>query len=286
MRTKETVGQIVGLLSAPLPALVVGLVVMSRAGVPTGIWIRNLGAALVGILVVMAVSVLRAPSSSSSWVGRRRWSIAVGLTLLGSTLMGPGVEGVHRWLDLGPLDVHVGAVILPALLVLLTSLDWTPTVAVGVLTLTVLLLQPDAAQAASFAAGWGVWMAMRGGRRAAVPITAAVLLAGAAWLRHDPLEPVAVVEGIVGVAASQGAIWGAASLFALALLPIPFLLSPGQRVGAAVAVYLSGTLVAAWLGDYPVPVLGYGVSPILGYYLGVATLRLGATVPPGVAPSR
>jgi hypothetical protein len=178
-------------------------------------------------------------------------------------------------LGLGPLEVHVGAVLLPSLLVFLTYLAWAPTVAVAALTLTVLLLQPDAAQAASFAAGWGVWAGMRRGRAAAAPIAAAVILAGATWLRHDPLEPVAYVEGIVGVAAGQGAILGAASLFALALLPVPFLLNPKHQVGKALAVYMAGTLVAAWLGNYPVPVLGYGVSPILGYYLAVVALRRG-----------
>ena len=257
---------------APVPALVVGLVVMSRAGVPAGIWIRNLAATLVGVLLIITAPGLRA--GSSSCVALRRWLIAVGVSLLGATLIAPGVDGVHRWLGLGPLEIHVGAVILPSLLVFITDLDWAPTVAVGVLTLLVLLLQPDAAQAASFAAGWGVWIAMRSGRRAAAPIAAAVLLAGAAWLRNDPLEPVAYVEGIVGVAAGQGTIWGATSLFALALLPIPFLLNPNHRVGTALAVYMTGTLAAAWVGDYPVPVLGYGVSPILGYYLVVVTLRL------------
>lgn len=263
---------LVGLLLAPVPALIVGLVVMSRAGVPAGIWVRNIAATLVGVLLVVAASGLRVPSSS--WAALRSLLIALGLTLLGATLMAPGVDGIHRWLGLGPVEIHMGAVLLPSLLVFLTDLDWAPTVAVAVLTLTILLLQPDAAQATAFAAGWGVWVAMRRGRVAAAPIAAAVILAGAAWLRHDPLEPVAYVEGIVGVAAGQGAICGVISLCALALLPIPFLLNPKRPVDTAVAIYMTGTLVAAWLGDYPVPVLGYGVSPILGYYLVVVALRL------------
>jgi cell division protein FtsW (lipid II flippase) len=254
---------------APLPALTIGLVVMSRAGVPAGIWLRNVAATLVGVLVVVAA--LRYRSSSSRALPR--WLCALGLALLGVTLMTPGVAGVHRWVGLGPLDVHVGAVVLPSLLVFLTDLDWALTVPVAALTMTVLLLQPDAAQASSFAAGWGVWAGMKRGRTAAAPITAAVIFAGATWLRNDPLQPVAYVEGIVGVAASQGAILGVASLLALALLPIPFFLNPKHQAGTALAVYTAGTIVAAWLGNYPVPVLGYGVSPILGYYLAVVALR-------------
>ncbi len=75
------------------------------------------------------------------------------------------------------------------------------------------------------------------------------------------------------MAASQGAALGAASLLALALLPISFLLNTKHQAGTALAVYTTGTIVAAWPGNYPVPVLGYGVSPILGYYLAVVALR-------------
>lgn len=265
---------LLGLLLAPLPALTIGLVVMSRAGVPAGVWLRNVAATLVGVLLVVAASGDRRPSSW--WAIVHRSLVGLGLTLLGVTLMAPGVDGVHRWVGLGPLEIHVGAIVLPPLLVFLTDLDWALTVPVATLTLTVLLLQPDAAQAASFAVGWGVWAGMKRGRTAAAPIIAAVILAGATWLRNDPLEPVAYVEGIVGMAASQGAILGAASLLALALLPIPFLLNTRHQAGAALAVYMTGTLVAAWLGAFPVPVLGYGVSPILGYYLaGVALMRTG-----------
>ena len=168
----------------------------------------------------------------------------------------------------------MGAVFIPSLLVFLTDLEWAPSVAIALLILTVLLLQPDAAQAVAFAAGWGVWIAMTRGRKGSAAAAAAVILAGATQLRHAPLEPVTYVEGIVGVATGQGMIWGVTSVFALALLPIPFLLHPKHRVGTALAVYMTGTLIAAWFGDYPVPVLGYGVSPILGYYLAVVALRL------------
>jgi hypothetical protein len=250
--------------------LAIGIVVMFRSGVSAETWIRNLAATGLGVLMVLVALGRRIPSGSETFL--LRWLIAVGVGLLGATLMGPDVAGVHRWLGLGPQEIHVGAVLLPSLLVFLTDLEWTPAVAVALLTLTVLLLQPDAAQAASFAAGWGVWMAMTRGRKAAVPVAAAVILGGATWLRHDPLEPVPHVEGIVGVAAGLGTMWRATSLGALTLLPIPFLLDPKRHVGTALAVYMTGTLVAAWLGHYPIPVLGYGVSPIFGYYLAIVAL--------------
>jgi hypothetical protein len=103
-------------------------------------------------------------------------------------------------------------------------------------------------------------------------MTAAALLAGLSLLRDDPLAAVPHVEGIVGVATGQGLMWGAGSVIALSLIPIAYLPLADCPAGAALAAYTTGTLVAAWLGNHPVPVLGYGVSPILGYYLGVAGL--------------
>ena len=257
-------------LWAPVPALIIGLAVMSRAGVPAGIWIRNLAATLVGVLVVVAARGLR--TSRTPRTALRPWLVAPALALLWVTLLAPGIDGVHRWLGVGPLQLHVGAVVLPSLLVLLAGLDWAHSAAVAVLTVTATLLQPDGAQAASFAAGWCVWAGMTHGRRAATVLAVVAVLAGAAWLRPDPLGSVAHVEEIVGLAFGQGPLWGVLSFCALALLPAPFLMSRKQWAGAALAVYMAVTIAAAWLGNYPVPILGYGISPILGYYLAVALL--------------
>lgn len=262
---------LLGYLLAPVPALILGVLVMSRAGVPAGTWVRNIAAALLGVLVVVAASRLRTPRFSQATF--RRWCVASGLALLAAPLLTPGLDGVHRWLSLGPLQIHIGAVLLPSLLVLLAALEWAPTVIAAVLAMVVLLLQPDGAQATSFAAGWSVWAAMTHGRRATAAIVGLAILAGATWFRHDPLEPVEHVEGILGLAAEHGAVWHVASWLGLALLPIPLLMSRKRSVGIALGVYLLITILASCFGHYPVPVLGYGVSPILGYYFAIAALQ-------------
>jgi hypothetical protein len=258
------------LLLAPVPALVIGLVVMSRAGVPSGLWLLNLAAAFAGVLVALAASRRPAPTGTVPSSSARL--VALGLALLGATLIAPGLQGVHRWLSIGPVAVHVGAVVLPPLLVVLADVGWTTRVASSVLVLAILLLQPDTAQGASFAAGWSVCMSRAHGRRAAGPVAVAALLAGASLLRHDPLGTVPHVEGIVALATAQGLAWGVAGVIALALPPIAFAVHTSHPAGMALATYTAGTLVASWLGNHPVPVLGYGVSPILGYYLAVAAL--------------
>lgn len=102
-------------------------------------------------------------------------------------------------------------------------------------------------------------------------IVISISLAAACLLRPDPLEPVPHVEGIVGMAMARGPMLAVAALVSLAVLPFAQALLLERPVGLVLATYTAGLLMAAWLGHHPVPVLGYGVSPILGYY-GAVTL--------------
>jgi hypothetical protein len=269
--------QFIGPLLAPLPALSIGLLVMSDAGLQATIWLWNVAAVFAGILSVLGAGVWRRRGVPSA--DPRRWVLPLMLALLAATLLAPGVEGVRRWLPIGPLQLHAGAVLLPPILVVLAEVSWATSVAVAILTLVVLLLQPDAAQAASFAAGWIVLVAAMRGGRATVGIIVVAALAAASLLRPDPLRPVPHVEGIVGLAAAQGFLWAATGVVSLMVVPL-FLALTGRRAGMALAAYMGATLLAAWFGNYPVPILGYGVSPILGYYSALAALAL---VPSGGA---
>ncbi|MHB1193828.1 MAG: hypothetical protein ACYC6F_12365 [Longimicrobiales bacterium] len=258
----------IGLLLAPAPAIAIGVLVMRGAGLPPGTWLSNVAAALLGVLVAGAALARRRGATPGR--GSLRWALPVGLALLGTTLLVPGTEGVHRWLPLGPLRLHAGALVLPPLLVVLGGAPWVMSVVAAFTALLVLLLQPDAAQAASFCAGWIALAAARRERAAPGVMLAGVAIAVASLFRLDPLGPVPHVEGILGMAATQGSVMAAGGLLSLAALPLAFMLCLERPVGFALAAYTAGTLCAAWLGNYPVPMLGYGVSPILGYYFAVA----------------
>ena len=256
------------LAAAPLPAVVTGAVVMARADVPPAIWTQNIVAALTGILLVLAAAAWRPVHAATL----QRWAIPAAAAALGASLLAPGVEGIHRWLFVGPVQVHVGAVVLPLLLVLLGSLRSIWTAITAFVVLGVLWLQPDAAQAVAFALGWSASCALTRPRGWYWTVFVAILLAGAALLRPGSLEPVAHVEGIVTLAAGLGVFPVAASLIGLALVPLAPVLSPNRPVGAGLGVYVLCTFIAAAVGNYPVPYLGHGAAPIVGYYLAIAFL--------------
>jgi hypothetical protein len=158
---------------------------------------------------------------------------------------------------------------------------WWISAAVAVGVALLLLLQPDAAQATAFAAGCLVLLLPLAGRdplRLACVLVLPVL-AGLTWLRRDPLAPVAYVEGIVGLAAGLGAGWVVAAVVSLLVLPLPFFHAArgtGMHVALALGAYVAITVLAAFHGNFPVPVMGYGVSPILGYLAGLGLLMRAA----------
>ena len=266
-------------LLAPVPALVVGVLTMRMSDVPAALWGQNLAAWAVGTLLCLGLWRSRSSPPRSRWFD---FAAVLTLAALAATLLAPGVEGVHRWVPLGPVRLHAAAVLLPLLLVAMQRMAevrgwWTSTgVAVGVALLR--LVQPDAAQATAFAAGCLVLLLPLAGRdplRLAGMLVLPVL-AGLAWLRKDPLAPVPYVEGIVHLAAGLGAGWAVAAVVSLLVLPLPFFLAgrrAGKHAGHALGAYVTITVLAALLtGNFPVPVMGYGVSPIIGYLAGLAVL--------------
>lgn len=262
-------------LVASVPALAVGVLAMRASGVPAGAWGQNVAAWAAGALLGLGVWRARAPVP-----GPMVADLTALFTLgaLVATLLAPGMDGVHRWLSVGPVRLHAAALLLPLLLVALERLarvrGWWVAALVAVGAVSALWLQPDAAQATAFAAAAGVLLFSRA--RRSVPRVIAVVslpvIAGLSWLRRDPLAPVPHVEEIVGLA---GTLWtggAVAAIASLLLLPIPFLLAgrnAGWRTRLALGAYVSVTCLAPFVGSFPVPVMGYGISPIIGYLVGV-----------------
>ena len=253
-----------------LATVAAGCTVAAAHGVPAGSWARNLAAWGVG--------------GVAAWVAAARASRLSGILLiapaaLAITLLDSGQEGVHRWIDVGPLHVNAAATLLPAAVVALAAIShrsWAWMAAASMLVL--LVLQPDASQAAALGAGMIVVLASL---RAPAPVraggaAATVLAVAAACMRPDSLAPVPEVEEIIGLAwasSPAAASVAVALLAATALFPLrlagrgrPF--TPALALAACCAVQA----LAPAFGAFPVPLVGIGMSPVLGFWLGAGAL--------------
>ncbi|NBB62060.1 hypothetical protein GVN18_22580 [Pseudomonas sp. ODNR1LW] len=262
---------------ASLAAVAVGAVVCALSGVSAASWGRNLAVWLAGGLAAAALAA----------AGRRVVSPGAGLTVAGLALAGlaasffnPAQEGVHRWIDAGPLHVNVAMVVLPSLCVVLAATERRRAVwAAALLALLLLIAQPDASQAAALAAVTALVAVFRApGRTArAVIVLGATVAAIAAWLRPDPLQPVAEVEEILGLAFQLSPVVGCLALAGLAAFvaaPALVTVSAGRLrlAGAALSLCLAVWAITPFFGAFPVPLVGVGMSPILGAWLGVGLL--------------
>jgi cell division protein FtsW (lipid II flippase) len=269
-------------LATPFPALIVGTLIMRQHDVPSSRWGLNL---LGGVIAAVICSVFLARSRIP--VSKRAAPVIACLAAgaLAATFTVKGSMGVHRWIQVGPLTMHVAAVCLPLFIVTLGVLDafggklrWGPML-LALAVAMLLFLQPDAAQATAFAAAVFTLLMANKQRAPAAWVAALVIaaLAGWTWTQRDPVPPVPYVEGIIGLARQSGPVWLVASLAALAVLPLPFFFGPSGSHSAfvrALGVYLCVCILAPFFGYFPVPLVGFGLSPIVGYFVALGSLSV------------
>jgi cell division protein FtsW (lipid II flippase) len=259
-----------------LAAIAIGAEVGAAHGESPAAWARNLAAWLVGALMAAAIVGVR----KVDWAPLLLWAAPLGLL---ACYFSPGQQGVHRWIDLGPAHINVAMLLLPAMTVALAALardrigPW-----IGALAAAMVLLaaQPDASQAAALACAAAVTVIGLVRRPAIRLATLAGLLglAVVAWLRPDPLQPVAEVEGIIGLAFSLSPLLAGLALLCLAgTAAAPAVLTwssplPARLAGRALAACFLVWAAAPFLGAFPVPFAGIGPSSVLGGWLGVGLL--------------
>ncbi|OAT87600.1 hypothetical protein [Candidatus Arthromitus sp. SFB-turkey] len=59
-------------------------------------------------------------------------------------------------------------------------------------------------------------------------------------------------------------------LISIFLIPIPFLIFSSEKnkiISICLALYYWIIALFSLLGDFPVPIIGYGSSPIIGYFI-------------------
>ncbi|MGC4120612.1 MAG: hypothetical protein QM765_39750 [Myxococcales bacterium] len=258
------------LLLTPLPAIAVGAAVAVKSGVSAVAFLPNAAAVVLGVIfAALLPKVVR---------GHALATAVVAVLAIATTLVFEGNEGVHRWLQLGPIRLNASAAFAPLVLAALAQrADWRSAI-VAAAALAIQLVQPDAGQQTALAVGLAVLLIRSGARPAAKVAFGAILVSATAWawIRPDPLAPVAHVERIHSMAIDSGLVGTLGMALALVVLVAPLLLAARRNaLAGALGAYLVTTLLVPLFGAFPVPVLGAGAGPVLGWYLALGLSQRG-----------
>ncbi|WFL76685.1 hypothetical protein P7228_11840 [Altererythrobacter arenosus] len=204
----------------------------------------------------------------------RRTIIVVLLLLLFVPLAtGPHLNGIARWLPLGPFQLHAGTLVLPSLAVLAArETDYAPPILLAALLAA--FAQPDAATgfAVMFTAV-GLYNATRDWRL--VPVAGVAFLATliAGFRGELPAQP--FVERLLMRLALEAPLIALALLAALlaGFFMTAHSLSAPKAERHALAGALFGFSLAALLSNYPSVLIGYGAAPIIGFGAALALAR-------------
>lgn len=264
-----------------------GLIYLWLAGAPSHYLAINALAVPIGFVLMAMLDRLSAQH------GRWRGAVVVAAAaaILLTALLGQSVDGASRWAKVGALSIQPSLVLLPLLvLAFARARNWPSTLGVLAAVLA-LALQPDRGMAAALAAGMAAIALLRPDRMTVLAAAGAATGFAATLFRPDRLPAAPFVDQILYTAFNAGIVAGVAVLGGALLLILPAVAGwvrhrDGRTLYAAHGAVWSAIILAAALGNYPTPVVGYGGSAILGYLLALAALpktaaRHGAEGPSG-----
>jgi hypothetical protein len=272
-------------LWAAMPAVALGLWLLRVAEAPRSVQATQVAVVVVAVAVSATTVRLRRhwPVSAPPWLAP-----ALALSLCIPVVAGAPGEPA-RWLVVGGARLYLAPLVVPPLLLLLAASAGASAVFVVSVAAAVVafVLQSDAAQMTAWALALLVVLAADEVSRQVWLVLVVVLLGGAiaGWRTPDPLVPVRYVEGVFAVAAdaSAGALVAA---IAAAALPVAALMWVASRMRSrgtlAVAVYFGALFALAPWQVTPVPLLGFGSGPILGYFLAAGLVSRGRDDPAGL----
>ncbi|WP_137861072.1 MULTISPECIES: FtsW/RodA/SpoVE family cell cycle protein [unclassified Sphingomonas] len=253
-----------------------GIAYMAIGGAPFGYPLRNLAALLIGFLAVGIVTHL--PRTRLLAAGPVL--LALGLFLLAASLLGVSYEGATRWISIYGLSIQPSLVLVPVLAIGFAAVrDRLSTLGV-IVAAGALALQPDRAMAGALAAGLAALALVRPERNVWLALLAASAGFVATLLQPDVQPAMPFVDQILFTAFAVHPLAGLMVVAGSLLLLVPAYARWRRDPGYAVfgALWLAIVLAAA-LGNYPTPLVGYGGSAIVGYLLSMPGLpkAIGAT---------
>jgi hypothetical protein len=168
--------------------------------------------------------------------------------------------------------------VLPIIIINLWKLlqikHWLVSAVITIAISTLLTLQPDASLLTAFAIPMIILLWSKTNSKIIRPCIVVLLsvLIILSWVFLDRLPPVSYVEQIVSLVANMGIIWLSLGVISLVILPLPFIFFPPKKsklLSISLGLYFTIILISTLFGNFPVPLMGYGVSPIIGYFISI-----------------
>lgn len=256
-----------------IPSIAIGGIVMCRNHISAMIWGQNIACFLLMSLISLIMIEYRFDISKNKYA---KFIFPMTLFLLALTFVNPGMESVHRWVSIGSVKLNIAMIVLPIIIIHLGDMLDTKDLKLGSIiafgVIILLLFQPDASQLTGFAIPMMIMVNRKtNNKKISLFVTSAFSLAVIlSWIYLDSLPPVSYVERIVNMAADMGGLWLILGVLSLAILPMPFLLSPpgnAKLTSRCIGCYYIIIIISTLIGNFPVPLMGYGVSPIIGFCL-------------------
>ncbi|MEE3625136.1 hypothetical protein UCD39_14255 [Nitrospirillum sp. BR 11752] len=268
-------------IACAIGAVGLGLGYLAMAGAPARYLGVNAGALILGLCVLAAIR----QAGTAVRLRPGTMTLLLSVLLLATALGGARVDDAARWVNLGGLFIQPSLVLLPLMILDFARSPNRRSTWGMIVTAAALALQPDRAMAGMLATGLAV-LAIRRPDDDHVSRALAGAIAGfaATLIQADRLTATPYVERVFQSAFSLNPIAGMLVLAGAALLLVPAMVGGARAQGnrdihAVFAAVWGVALVAAALGNYPTPIVGYGGSAVIGYVLSLAML-------PKAAPAR
>lgn len=256
-----------------LPAILIGILAMISYGVSSSIWIQNIIIWIIGsILGIIFFTKTKQEQFSRSPI--------IIIVLLLASFLSNGLDGIHRWIQFGPLSIYVASIFLPLLLIfflkLLENKHYLYVIGLNFVVLVILLFQPDAGQVTAFACATIIllWHKMNNNLLNLCNLTITTTIVIMSWILLDDLTAVPYVEHILFLVKDMGVLWFIFGIMSLLLLLSPFFFY-GKRIAISLTlgVYFLVMMLVTFFGNFPMPIMGYGISPIIGYIISISYLN-------------
>ena len=245
-----------------------GIIGMVSQNVSISIWIQNL-------LIVLVLPPACYFISRKDFKINYKAIVLLSAILLGLTFLGPDMQGVHRWIRLPFFALNAAAIVLPITIVALYRLMEEKQFAVSILGIMaiafLLFLQPDASQLLAFSLPMIILLLRSSISKVKKGCFSVVLLVLTlkTWVCLDNLQPVDYTEGILIMLQDLSVVLYIAGIVALFSMPVYFLIfckEKSRNICTGIAMYYWLMILSTFIGNFPVPFMGYGISPILGFF--------------------